>query len=123
MTLAEVRDLLKAEVLWAEDLLLQVDGAAAADLMSDVLGLGRPGLLLLTALASRHAIRTAEIADIGAVVFVRGKRPLDEVVEAAREAGIPVMVTPLEMLEAAGLLYAALPRTAPSRPPQDHVRR
>lgn len=115
MTLAEVRDLLNAEVLWAEDLSLSVDGVAAADMMSDVLAHGRPGALLLTGLATNHVIRTAIVADIKAVVFVRGKIPTANVVAGARDAKIPVMTTARNMFEASGLLFAALSKEAPAR--------
>jgi predicted transcriptional regulator len=108
MTLAEVCDLLQATVLWGDDFSPEIDSVASADLMSDVLTLSRPGMLLLTGLATPQAIRTAAIADLRAVVFVRGKRPEPSVVSLAQRQRIPVMSTPFTLFEASGLLYEEL---------------
>ena len=107
-TLAEVRDLLGAEVLNGDDLSIKVDTIGAADLLSDVLATSKPGTLLLTGLISMQVIRTAIVADLCGVVFVRGKKPGDEILALARESRIPVLGTPLKMFEAAGRLYMAM---------------
>jgi predicted transcriptional regulator len=54
-----------------------------------------------------QAVRTAAIADLAGVVFVRGKRPPADAVTLAMEKDIPVMVTRHTLFEAAGALYAA----------------
>ena len=104
------RDALRAEVLWASDLRIPVRAAGAADLMSDVLALGLPGMVLLTGLTSTQIVHTAVVADLAGVVVVRGKRPPAEVVDLAREKGMPLLSTRLTMFEAAGVLYGAMPR-------------
>jgi predicted transcriptional regulator len=108
LELAQIRDLLGAELLCGDDLGVQVAAVGAADLMSDVLAMSTPGMLLLTGLASAQVIRTAIVADLCAVIFVRGKMPGDTILSLAREANIPVLRTPLTMFEAAGMVYAAL---------------
>jgi hypothetical protein len=107
MTLAEVRDLLDAEVVFCPDPAARIEGILAADLMSDVLVDSRPGLLLLTGLVNVQAVRTAAIADLAGVVFVRGKRPAADVVALATEKNIPVLVTGRTLFDAAGALFAA----------------
>jgi predicted transcriptional regulator len=108
LTLAGIRDLLRAEVFNGDDLSVRVEQVGAADLMSDVLALSKPGMLLLTGLTSTQVIRTAIVVDLSGVVFVRGKKPGEAVIALAREAGIPVLGTSLTMFEAAGVLYGAL---------------
>jgi len=108
ITLAEVREILDAEVLNGDDLSIRVETIGAADLLSDVLATSKPGTLLLTGLVSTQVIRTAIVADLCGVVFVRGKKPGDEIIALARESGIPVLGTPLKMFEAAGRLYMAV---------------
>ena len=49
-----------------------IQHAFAADLMSDVLRLNTEGLLLITGMANPQVIRTAEMADIPFILFVRG---------------------------------------------------
>ena len=48
-----------------------IQHAFAADLMSDVLRLNTEGLLLITGMANPQVIRTAEMADIPFILFVR----------------------------------------------------
>jgi len=108
ITLAEVRNILGAEVLNGDDLSIKVAAVGAADLLSDVLATSRSGTLLLTGLVSTQVIRTAIVADLCGVVFVRGKKPGDEILALAKESRIPVLATPLKMFEAAGRLYMAI---------------
>ncbi len=108
LTLAKVRDLLGAEVLNGEDLSIKVAAVGAADLLSDVLATSKTGTLLLTGLISTQVIRTAIVADLCGVVFVRGKKPGNEILSLAKESKIPVLGTKLKMFEAAGRLYIAI---------------
>jgi hypothetical protein len=105
LTLDDVRTLLEAEVLVDGNPDTPVGAIGAADLMSDVLALGTPGMLLLTGLAMPQAIRTAAVADLVGVVFVRNKPVADDVLLLARDAGMPVMRTRLTLFEASGRLY------------------
>lgn len=108
LTLADVRDILNAQVLNGEDLSIRVTAVGAADLLSDVLATSKMGTLLLTGLVSPQVIRTAVVADLCGVVFVRGKKPGEDILALARESGVPVLCTQLKMFEAAGRLYMAL---------------
>jgi hypothetical protein len=74
--------------------------------MSDVLAFIKPASILLTGLANAQVVRTAVVADIRAIVYVRNKQPDPKAVELAREGGIPLLTTPLLMFEACGRLYA-----------------
>ncbi|UCD84833.1 MAG: hypothetical protein JSU92_01210 [Deltaproteobacteria bacterium] len=106
MKLSEVQKILQAEVLCGEESLdLELDTACGSDLMSDVLAFTKRGALLLTGLTNAQAIRTAEIADIKAVVFVRGKRPDEGVIKLAESKNIPILATRFLMFESCGMLY------------------
>jgi len=107
MTLEEVKQILECEVITGEDRLgTEIKVGCGCDLMSDVLAFTKPDALLLTGLANRQAVRTAQVADVRAIVFVRGKRPDEGAVALAREKGLPVLVTDLLLYEACGRLYA-----------------
>lgn len=86
---------------------IQVSGAMGADLMSDVLASIQPEAVLLTGLCNPQVIRTAIIADIHAIVFVRGKYPDKETLELANEEEIPLIRTELGLFEACGILHNA----------------
>ncbi|MDK1031854.1 MAG: DRTGG domain-containing protein [Planctomycetia bacterium] len=106
MNLVQVRDLLDAEPAAGDQALdCDVKMACGADLMSDVLAFTKSGSLLLTGLTNSQVIRTAEVAEIRAICFVRGKRPQPETLELARERGIPLLCTHLPMYEACGRLH------------------
>jgi hypothetical protein len=108
MDLEMVITLLEGEIVSRQiDLQKQVTGGAAADLMSDVLAFARPDSVLLTGLIHPQVVRTAEMAGILAIAFVRGKQPPFETMALAEEIGIPLLSTRYTMYEACGRLYAA----------------
>lgn len=113
MKLSEIAEILDAEVIEGHDSLdLEVTSGAASDLMSDLLRHPREGALLLTGLTSIQTIRTSVIAGMAAVVFVRGKRPDMETRTYAREHGLPLLSTHLNMYSSCGRLYGrGLPST------------
>jgi predicted transcriptional regulator len=106
MILRRIQEILQAEVICGEeDLEKEVKTVSAADLMSDVLAFAKPYCLLLTGLTNSQVIRTAEMSDISAICFVRGKKPPEDVVELARNKGIPLLATKLSMYVSCGTLY------------------
>ena len=106
MRLSEVVEILGAMVVEGQDQLeMQVTSAAASDLMSDLLRNPKEGALLLTGLTSIQVIRTAVIAEMAAIVFVRGKHPDDEVRAQARLHDLPLLSTPLNMYSSCGRLH------------------
>jgi len=108
MKLREIISLLEGGLVSKKaDLDMDIVCAAAADLMSDVLAFAEPGSLLLTGLVNPQAVRTAEMADIVAIVFVRGKRPPPETIALAEEKGIPLVAAPYTMFEMCGRLHRA----------------
>lgn len=107
MTLQEVKEILDADVIVGQDQLgLDVKNAGCADLMSDVLSIGKRGMLLLTGLKNLQVIRTAEIVGLAAIVMVRGKSPTPEMIQLAKELQIPLLSTRYILFESIGRLYA-----------------
>jgi len=79
--------------------------AFASDLMSDVLTLRNDNLVLITGLATLQTIRTAEMADINCIIFVRNKKATPEMVHLAGESGINLIECRYSMFRASGLLF------------------
>ena len=105
MKLSEICDLLRCATLaGGDDLNLEVDTAVASDGMSEVLARPHPGALLITGLTNIQSVRTAVVADIPAILYVRGKRPNDKTVEVARDKKIILLATQAGMFDACGLL-------------------
>ena len=108
MELKQVRDILQADVLCGAELLGEnVLSACGSDFMSDVLAFVKNQALLLTGLVNPQVIRTADMVDMKCVVFVRGKKPGEEILVLARERGMVIMATPMRMYEACGRLYSS----------------
>lgn len=106
MKISEIRDILKAEVLVGEDQLdTVVTGGGGADLMADVLSAVAKGAVLLTGLTTEQVLRTARVAGVACVVFVRGKRPDQPVIELARSYRLPLLLTKYSLFVASGRLY------------------
>ncbi len=105
MKLKDIVEALQGEVLAGEDLLHQeVQTAVASDGMSEVLAAPHPGALMITGLTTIQSVRTADVADILAILYVRGKKPNDKTVDLAREKKIVLLATRLGMFETCGLL-------------------
>ena len=108
MTLRQVQDILNAEVLCGEDQLdLEVLSACGSDFMSDVLAFVKNQAMLLTGMVNPQVVRTAEMMDMKCIVFVRGKRPDEKMLELAEDRGMVVMASKLPMYPACGKLYLA----------------
>ncbi len=105
MKLSEIRDILEAEVIVGGSLEREIKMGCGCDLMSDVLAFTKSNSLLLTGLTNPQAVRTAEISEMVAICFVRGKNPQEETVNLAREKGIPLLSTHLPMYESCGRLH------------------
>lgn len=106
MKIYEIRDLLKADVLVGDNQLdTSVVAAGGADLMADVLSAVAKEAVLLTGLTTEQVLRTAKIAEVACVVFVRGKKPDRAVMELAQSLDLPVLRTKYSLFVASGRLY------------------
>ncbi|HUT15902.1 MAG TPA: DRTGG domain-containing protein [Anaerolineae bacterium] len=106
MNLAEVLSVIEGNVISpGADLSQEISMACGADLMSDVLAFTHSGTLLLSGLTNPQIVRTAEVAGIIAIVFVRGKLPPEETIALARQKGIPLLASKYTMYETCGRLY------------------
>ena len=107
MTLREIVDKLGATVgLGADRLDTEVDRCFASDLMSDVLTL-KDTPVLITGLCNVQTIRTGDMANLEVVIFVRGKRPTEDMVELADENDMVLICTQYSMFKTCGILYEA----------------
>lgn len=82
-----------------------ITGCGAADLMSDVLASLQPESMLLTGLCNSQVVRTSLIADVRAIILVRGKAPTQDTIDLADQENIPVICTKLGMFETCGRLF------------------
>ncbi|NLG35806.1 MAG: hypothetical protein GX548_10680 [Lentisphaerae bacterium] len=110
MNLNHLLESARSETLWSTPDLgrAEVRHVIASDLMSDVLMVDIDHPLLLTSLVSDQALRTAHVVGAAGVLIANGKTPPDDMLDLARELGIPLARTPLSKFDAAVALGKAL---------------
>ncbi len=86
---------------------MEISGAYGADLMSDVLAASQPDAVLLTGLTNPQVVRTAQMAEFRAIIFVRGKQPQAETLLLAEQEHIPLITSSFGMFELCGRLHKA----------------
>lgn len=108
MKISDIAKLADAEILCCEELIEnEVHSACGSDMMSDVLAFVKEQGLLITGLMNPQVVRTAEMMDMRAILFVRGKKPTEEIIALAKQCEIVVMSSKHRMFEACGLIYEA----------------
>ncbi len=108
MTIKEVIEATGASVVMGADNVEQIEivKGFACDLMSDVLTIDTDKVLLITGLCNTQTIRTAEMSDLQAILFVRGKHANEDMLAIAEQNGIVLMESPMSMFRAVANLSA-----------------
>ena len=107
MKIRQIQALTEATIVCGGDKLVhEVQCAFASDLMSDVLTLDCSEVLLITGLCNMQTIRTAEMAEVGYILFVRGKKINPEMLQLAAENNMVLMETEHSMYRTVGELYS-----------------
>lgn len=70
-----------------------VEGVFISDMVSDIVAGTHAGNLLLTIQTHKSLIASANLVDVSAIVYVREKKPADDVIELADRAGISLFST------------------------------
>ena len=85
----------------------EVDFGFASDLMSDVLTLNQENIVLITGLVNNQTIRTAEMADIPCIIFVRNKKVPIEMIEMAKNNNLVLVECENTSFYVSGKLFEA----------------
>ncbi len=81
-----------------------IQNVTAGDLMSEVLVDELEEMVLVTALNSEQALRTASMVDALAVILVNDKEPSPNMISLANELDITLISTPCSLFETCGRL-------------------
>lgn len=108
MNIQRLIDLINGNLITTtSDLSREIKGGYGGDLMSDVLASIKPEAVLLTGLCNPQVVRTAMMADVVAIVFVRGKLPTEETILLGNKENLALISASLGMFELCGRLYQA----------------
>lgn len=106
MNLQEIIKALEGRVLTPSvNLDREVTCAFSADLISDILMCTKEPTMLLTGLTNLQVVRLADMIDLFAIVFIRGKMPSQEIIDMAVERDLPLIATDFTMYKSCGTLY------------------
>lgn len=109
MKLNELIEKLNLRVLCGEHALTcAVSGGYTSDLLSDVMGHADAGMIWITLQIHRNVVAVAALKEVAAVLLVGGAVPDAPTLEAAREAGVVLLSTPLSAFTVSGRLYELL---------------
>lgn len=86
----------------------EVTGGYTSDLLSDVMGNAREGMVWITIQVHRNTIAVASLKEVAAVVLIGGVRPDEETLEHAREEGVAILATQMPAFETSGRIYQLL---------------
>lgn len=104
MTFSKILEIINGKKLWDfEERKYSVAGAT--DMLSELLAFGKDEMVLITGLCTPQMVNTADIVGVGAIIIVRGKDVPRVTVNAAKEMGIPLVVTDLTMYTVCGRLF------------------
>jgi len=83
----------------------QVLGGYASDLLSDVMANSREGDLWVTMQKHVNVVAVAQLNGLAGIILVNGRQPETDTVRRAEEEHIPLISTPLQAFEVAGILH------------------
>lgn len=94
------------ECLSGEALLDRIPRSAyVSDLLSDVMGKARDGMIWVTSQVHKNIVAVASLKELSAIVIVN-ERPVEkELLEQAEREGVVVLASDLPAFETAGKLY------------------
>lgn len=82
-----------------------IAGVYISDMVSDVITGARADTILVTLQTHKSLIAAANLADVAAIVIVRGRKPSEDVVGLARKAGIGLYSTEADTWSFATEMY------------------
>jgi len=70
-----------------------IEGVYISDMASDIITNAKANVLLITLQTHKTLIAAANLIDVAAIVFVKGKKPGNDIIELANKVGIALFGT------------------------------
>ena len=83
----------------------ELEGVYCSDLLSNVMGQAKPGMVWLTMQSHPNIIAVASLLGLSAILLVGGAKPEQETVNKAAAENIPLFSVPASCFDVAGQLY------------------
>ena len=108
MTVREIAKALGAEIIQDEFEDTDLTGAYTSDLLSDVIANAKDGGALITIQAHKNTVAVATLVNISAIVICNSRPIPEDMITAAKEEGIAVLLTGENQYKVSGKLYALI---------------
>ena len=108
MTIREAAAALGAEILHDEFRDGELTGAYTSDLLSDVMAYAKDGGALITIQAHKNTVAVATLVDISVIIICNSRPIPEDMLAAAKEEGIAVLLTKSNQFTVSGKLYAIM---------------
>ena len=108
MTIRETAAALGAEILQDEFIDTKLSGAYTSDLLSDVLAHAKFGGALITIQAHKNTVAVATVVNISVIIICNSRPVPQDMLVAAKEEGIAILLTKENQFTVSGKLYGLL---------------
>jgi hypothetical protein len=88
---------------------IEIERVYAGDKVSDMLNEVSQTTLLVTNLTTGQILRVAELMDVPSICLVNGVEPSPDLLKAAHEREVVLVVSPVDLFSTCGRLYECLP--------------
>ncbi|PIE04370.1 MAG: hypothetical protein CSA76_04580 [Spirochaetales bacterium] len=108
MTLKKLTEILSCNSAWDgwED--REVSGGFTSDLLSDVMARAEDGDILITIQAHKNTIAVATLKDLAAILVASSRPVPEDMIQAAKEEDIPILVSADNQFDCSWKLHQAL---------------
>ncbi len=86
---------------------VEITGVYISDMVSDIMSGAKAGNVLLTLQTHKSVVAAANLVDVPAIIFVRGRRPDAEMVALATKAGMSMFCSEADSWTLATKMFAA----------------
>lgn len=83
----------------------EIEGVYISDMVSDIITGAKANVILVTLQTHKSLIAAANLADVAAIVFVRGRKPPEDVIGLAVKTEIGLFVTDADTWSFATKMY------------------
>jgi hypothetical protein len=108
MTIREAAAALGAAVLQGEFVDSDLEGAYTSDLLSDVMANAKEGGALITIQAHKNTVAVATLVNVTCIIICNSRPIPSDMLEAAKDEGIAVLLTKENQYTVSGRLWALL---------------
>ena len=108
MKFGEIAKKMQLETIFAEQEDFEISGGYTSDLLSDVMANAKAGHAFITIQAHKNTIAVADLAGISAIILANNRPVQEDMIEAAREAGVAIFRSPENQFVLSGKLYTLL---------------